>query len=46
MGPTLAKVFSNSSHLGRNIQQEDKPFVSKFADDEKTARIVNKKEQS
>ena len=45
LGPTLAKVFSNSSHLGRNIQQEDKPFLSKFADDEKRARIVNKEEQ-
>ena len=40
LGPNLAKCFSNSSHQGRNLQQEDKPFVSKFADDEKRCRVV------
>ena len=45
MGPTLAKTFSNSSHQGRNLQAEDKPLVSKFADDEKRCRIVNTEEQ-
>ena len=45
LGPTLAKSFSNSSHQGRNLQQEDKPFVSKFADDEKRCRIVRTKDQ-
>ena len=45
MGPTLAKTFSNSSHQGRSLQIEDKPFVSKFADDEKRARIVNNADQ-
>ena len=41
LGPILAKCFSNSSHHGRNLQHEDKAFVSKFADDEKRCRIVN-----
>ena len=45
LGPTLAKSFSNSSHQGRNLHKEDKPFVSKFADDEKRARIVNDEDQ-
>ena len=45
LGPTLAKTFSNSSHQGRNLKVEDKPFVSKFADDEKRARVVNEEEQ-
>ena len=45
LGPTLAKTFSNSSHQGSNLQLEDKPFVSKFADDEKRARIVNSEDQ-
>ena len=40
LGPTLAKCFSNSSHQGRNLQPEDKPFLSKFADDEKRCRVV------
>ena len=40
LGPNLAKCFSNSSHQGRNLQQEDKPFISKFADDEKRCRVV------
>ena len=40
LGPNLAKCFSNSSHQGRNLHQEDKPFVSKFADDEKRCRGV------
>ena len=45
LGPTLAKTFSNSSHEGRDLQIEDKPLVSKFADDEKRCRIVNTEEQ-
>ena len=45
LGPTLAKCFSNSSHQGRNLQPEDKPFLSKFADDEKRCRVVKSKEQ-
>ena len=45
LGPSLAKTFSNSSHQGRNLQLEDQPFVSKFADDEKRARIVNNEDQ-
>ena len=45
LGPTLAKCFSNTSHQGRNIQPEDKPLVSKFADDEKRCRIVNNEVQ-
>ena len=46
LGPTLAKTFSNSSHQDRNLTVEDKPLVSKFADDEKRARVVNNEEQS
>ena len=45
LGPTLAKCFSNSSHEGRNLQQQDKPFLSKFADDEKRCRVVTNKDQ-
>ena len=40
LGPTLAKCFSNSSHQDRNLQEEDRPLVSKFADDEKRCRVV------
>ena len=36
-GANAGKTFSNTSHQGRNHQLEDKPFVSKFADDEKRA---------
>jgi hypothetical protein len=45
LGPTLAKCFSNTSHKGRNLLPEDKPLVSKFADDEKRCRVVNNEEQ-
>ena len=45
LGPTLAKCFSNTSHQGRNLLPEDKPLVSKFADDEKRCRIVKNEEQ-
>ena len=45
LGPTLAKCFSNSSHQGRHLAIEDKPMVSKFADDEKRCRVVNNPEQ-
>ena len=45
LGPTLAKCFSNTSHKGRNLLPEDKPLVSKFADDEKRCRIVKHEEQ-
>jgi hypothetical protein len=45
LGPTLAKCFSNSSHQGRNLTPEDKPMVSKFADDEKRGRVVKNEEQ-
>ena len=45
LGPNLAKCFSNSSHQGRNLCREDKPLVSKFADDEKRCRVVNTEEQ-
>ena len=45
MGPTLAKCFSNSSHEGRNLNEMDKPLVSKFADDEKRCRVVMSQEQ-
>ena len=45
LGPTLAKCFSNSSHQGRNLETEDKPLLSKFADDEKRCRVVNNTEQ-
>ena len=45
MGPTLAKVFSNTSHEGRILLPEDKPLLSKFADDEKRCRVVMSKEQ-
>ena len=40
LGPTLAKCFSNSSHQDRNLQEEDRPLVSKFADDEKMCTVV------
>ena len=43
--PTLAKVFSNTSHQGRNLLPVDKPLVSKFADDEKRCRIVKNAKQ-
>jgi hypothetical protein len=46
LGPTLAKCFSNNSHEGRNMTPEDKPLVSKFADDEKRCRVVRSEEQS
>ena len=45
LGPTLAKCFSNSSHQGRNLLEEDKALVSKFADDEKRCRKVMNKDQ-
>ena len=45
LGPTLAKCFSNSSHQGQNLTVEDKPLVSKFADNEKRCRVVNSNEQ-
>ena len=45
LGPNLAKCFSNSSHQGRNLCREDKPIVSKFADDEKRCRVVNTEDQ-
>ena len=45
LGPILAKTFSNTSHKGRNLTIEDKPLVSKFADDEKRCRVVNNKQQ-
>ena len=45
LGPTLAKSFSNSSHQDRNLQEEDRPLVSKFADDEKRCRVVENQEQ-
>ena len=45
LGPTLAKCFSNSSHQGRNLCEEDKPLVSKFADDEKRCRVVKTEDQ-
>ena len=45
LGPTLAKCFSNTSHFGRILLSEDKPLVSKFADDEKRCRVVMSKEQ-
>ena len=45
LGPTLAKCFSNTSHQGRNLLPEDKPLVSKFADDEKRCRVVNQEVQ-
>ena len=45
LGPTLAKTFSNSSHEGRNLQGEDKPLLSKFADDKKRCRVVMSQEQ-
>ena len=44
-GANTSKVFSNSSHQGRNLQAEDKPFVSKLADNEKSCRVVKSKEQ-
>ena len=45
LGPILAKTFSNTSHKGRNLTIEDKPLVSKFADDEKRCRVVNNEQQ-
>ena len=39
LGPNLAKCFSNSSHQGRNLLQEDKPFVSKFATMKRDAEL-------
>ena len=45
LGPNLAKCFSNSSHQGRNLSKEDKPLVSKFADDEKRCRIIKTEAQ-
>ena len=45
LGPTLAKCFSNSSHEGRLLVEEDKPLISKFADDEKRCRVVMSQEQ-
>ena len=45
LGPTLAKCFSNSSHLGRNLPLEEKALVSKFADDEKRCRVVMNEDQ-
>ena len=45
LGPTLVKCFSNSSHEGRILVQEDKPLLSKFADDEKRCRVVMNEEQ-
>ena len=41
----MAKCFSNTSHQGRNLLFEDKPIVSKLADDEKRYRVVNNEEQ-
>ena len=43
--PTLTKVFSNTSHQGRNLLPVDKPLVSKFANDKKRCRIVQNAEQ-
>ena len=46
LGPTLAKTFSNSSHQDRNLTPENKPLVSKFADDEKEQELLTMKSKA